>query len=196
MNCRIHWNDAMVKLLLTEVNKHVQSFVSPINKQMWKNIAASMNTHGYNLSAENCNMKWTGMKKKYKMLIDANSKTGAAKQTWEYFDIINDMLIKKPEIVPLSIASSSRGFQLNQTALNTDESINIDKRFSNNDEENEENQLHTEATNFAQSRIVRKRKSQTPAWVEQLIAQKERHHKSNYVQRERFLSLLEKYLNK
>lgn len=197
MNCsaeRIQWNDAMVKLLLAEINKHVQSFVSPINKQVWKNIAASMNTHGYNLSAENCNMKWTGMKKKYKMLIDANNKTGAAKQTWEYYDIINEMLINKPEIAPLSIASSSRGFQLNDTALNTCGSV--EKSFSNNNEEDEENIFYNKSTNFEQKRTVRKRKSQTPAWVEGLIAQKERHHENNYAQRERFLSLLEKYVKK
>jgi len=139
---RIQWTDAMVKLLLTEINKHLEVVTSPINKQVWKNIAASINIHGYNLSAENCNIKWNGMKKKYKTLKDAKNKTGAARQRWEYYDIINDMLVKKPDIVPLSTASSSRGFQLNQTALSTSESINIETNFNNCTEENEEN-LHS-----------------------------------------------------
>lgn len=169
----------MMKLLLAEINKHVQSFAGPINKQVWKNIAASMNTHGYNLSAENCNLKWTGMKKKYKMLKDANNKTGAAKQTWEYYNIINEMLIKRPEIEPLSIASSSRGFQLNRIAVKMSE--------NNNDENDEENV--SESSNFTKSRRASKRKSQIPVWVEVLSAQRESHHKSNYAQRERFLSL-------
>lgn len=77
----------MTKLLLSEIKKHIQSLMSPISKQVWKNIAASVNIFGYNLSAENCNIKWMGMKKKFKMLKDARNKTGAAKQTWEYYDI-------------------------------------------------------------------------------------------------------------
>lgn len=48
------------------MNEHVESFKNPVNKQVWKDVAASMNTHGYNLSAENCNIKWTGMKKNIK----------------------------------------------------------------------------------------------------------------------------------
>ncbi|XP_032671858.1 trihelix transcription factor GT-2-like [Odontomachus brunneus] len=135
VNYRTQWTDAMVKLLLTEINKHVESFTSPVNKQVWKNIAASMNTHGYNLSAENCHVKWIGMKNKYKNIKDANNKTGAAKETWEYYNIINDMLIKKPEIAPLSLASSSRGFKLNNT-LNTSDSINIETNCNNYNEEN------------------------------------------------------------
>lgn len=47
----------MIKLLLTEVKEHIESLTSPISKQIWKNIAASMNIHGYNLSADNCIMK-------------------------------------------------------------------------------------------------------------------------------------------
>lgn len=195
-SCRIQWTDAMVKLLLTEINNHVEFVTSPLNKQIWRDIAASINIHGYNLSAEHCNIKWNGMKKKYKTLKDAKNKTGAARQRWEYYDIINDMLVKKPDIVPLSLASSSRGFQLNQTALSTSESTNIETNFNDCTKENEENLHSIQSTNFAQNRIVRKRKSKTPVWIEQLIEQRQQHHERNYAQRERFISLLEKYLNK
>lgn len=184
----------MIKLLLSEIKKHIQSLMSPINKQVWNNIAASMNTYGYNLSSENCNIKWTGLKKKFKTIKDARNKTGTAKQIWEYYDIINEMLSKKPEIEPLSLASNSRGFQLNRVASNTFESINIETNFNNNNKENEEN-VHIESS-FEQNRITRKRKSQTPAWVERLIEQRQKHYENNYAQRERFLLLLEKYLNK
>lgn len=66
VNCRVQWTEAMTKLLLAVMNEHVESFKNPVNKQVWKDVAASMNTHGYNLSAENCNIKWTGMKKNIK----------------------------------------------------------------------------------------------------------------------------------
>lgn len=126
------------------------------------------------------------MKKKYKTLKDANNKTGVSKQKWEYFDIMNDMLCTKPEIAPLSIASSSRGFQINTTS-HTSTRIN-------NVEGNEENLV--ESNNVQQSRITRKRKRQTPAWIENIIEQRQQHHENNYAQRERFLALLEKYINK
>lgn len=194
-NWRIQWNDAMVKLLLAEIKKHIPSFMSPINKQAWKNIAASINAHGYNLSADNCYVKWIGLKKKYKILKDANNKTGAAKQSWEYFDIINEMLMNKPEIAPLSIASSSRGFQLNQSDSNSNKEMG-ETSSSTNGEENENVEMHIESTTSAQNRTIRKRKSQTPTWVEDLIAQRQGHHERNYAQRERLLLLLEKYINK
>lgn len=154
----------MVKLLLTEINKHVEFVKSSVNKQVWKDIAASMNIHGYNLSADNCNIKWNGMKKKYKTLKDGKNTTGAARESWEYYNIINDMLVKQPDIVPLSIASSSRGFQLNETALSTSESTNTETNFNNCTEENEENLHSTQSTNFTQNRVIRNRKSKTPAW--------------------------------
>src|SRR5436190_7345221 len=109
----------MTKLLLAEMQKNTGSFTNPsnygkMNKNIWKNIAASINTHGYNLTADNCYIKWTGMKKKYKTIKDAKKQTGAAKQTWEYFDIINNMLGKNPTITPLSTASNIIGFIINQ----------------------------------------------------------------------------------
>lgn len=94
----MQWTDAMIKLMLTEMNKYVESFTSSVRKQVWKNIAASMNIHGYNLSVKNYIVKWTAMKKKYKALKDANNKTGAAGQTWKYDDIINNLLSKNQKL--------------------------------------------------------------------------------------------------
>lgn len=141
------------------------------------------------------------MKKKYKTLKDARNKTGTGKQAkWEYYDIIDEMLNKQPEISPLSIASCTRGFQLNQALLNASQS-NAETQCTN-DIENQENLLEFEATNFVTStnrvhdQLVRKRKNQTPIWTQALLAQKQRHHDENYAQRERLLSLLEKHFDK
>ncbi|XP_024890524.1 uncharacterized protein LOC112466587 [Temnothorax curvispinosus] len=150
----------MVKLLLAEITTYTEFSTSPLNKQAWKTIAAVINTHGYNLTAENCCIKWTGMKKRYKTLKDANNRTGAAKETWEYFDIIDDMLRKNPEITPLSIASSTRGFRVN---VNTSESIDLSTEHT---EENEENEESLEATNrpragYENTNVIRLRKFST-----------------------------------
>lgn len=185
MNSRVQWTDAMTKVLLSEMHAHAESFTSPLNKQAWKNIAASVNTYGYNLTADNCNIKWNGMKKKYKMIRDANNRTGAAKENWEYVDIMDTMLRRNPEMEPLSTASNVHGFRINQNILNTCDNEDID--------ENEEG-VNIESTNVLRNRPIRSRKSKTPVWMEELKAQKERHHRENYNQRERFLTLLEKHL--
>ncbi|XP_036150753.1 uncharacterized protein LOC114254062 [Monomorium pharaonis] len=188
-NYRVQWTDNMVKLLLAEITAYTESSTSPLNKQVWKTIAAVINIHGYNLTAENYSIKWTGMKKKYKTLKDANNRTGAAKETWEYFNIIDDILRKNPEITPLSIAFSTRGFRVN---VNTSKNMNL----STEHEENEENEENLEATNILKNRPIKRRIPKKPTWITELLEQKEKHHRENYNQRKRFLSLLEKYLKK
>ncbi|KYN17831.1 hypothetical protein ALC57_09869 [Trachymyrmex cornetzi] len=176
----------MTKLLLSEIQKNTETstnFYGKLNKNLWKNIAASMNIQGYNLTADNCYIKWTSMKKKYKIIKDAKKQTGTAKQTWEYFDIINDMLGKNPVVAPLSIASNIRGFTINENVLHLSDEEQC---------ENEQNVLNITSTNVLKNRQTRKRKSKTSAWMEELIEQRERHHQENYNQRERLLSLLEK----
>jgi len=178
----------MTKLLLSEMQKK-ESINNPhmygkLNINTWKDIVESINNHGYNLTANNCYIKWTGLKKKYKTIKDAKNQTGAAKQTWEYFDVINDMLGKNPAIVPLSTASNIRGFTINvqnQNVLHLSDEEHC---------ENEQNDLNIVSTNVLKNRQIRKRKSKTS--MEDLIEQRERHHRENYTQRERLLSLFEK----
>ncbi|EZA47333.1 hypothetical protein X777_16384 [Ooceraea biroi] len=85
---------------------------------------------------------------------------------------MHDILSKNPEVTPLSIASSTRSFEV-----------------LNNEEENEEN---VTSTNILKNRPIRRRKSQTPSWIAELTEQREKHHQKNYEQRERLLALLEK----
>jgi len=179
----------MTKLLLTEIQKNKESCTystnnAKLNKHIWKTIAASINTHGYNLTADNCYIKWIGMKKKYKLIKDGQKQTGAAKQTWEYFDIINDMLEKNPTIAPLSIASNIRGFTINQNVSSSSDEEHC---------ENQQNELNVTSPNALKNRQIRKRKSKTSVWMEELIQQREKHHQENYTQRERLLSFLEKH---
>ncbi|KAL6257824.1 hypothetical protein P5V15_011418 [Pogonomyrmex californicus] len=142
------WTDAKIKILLAEMQTYAESFTTPLNKQVWKNIAASINSYGYNLTADNCYIKWTGMKKKYKTIKD-NEKSNWYSKTWEYFDIIDDMLEKNPAIAPLSITSTICDFTIN-------------KHCNSSDEENEkENELNVESTNILQNRDIRRRKSKT-----------------------------------
>lgn len=185
VRCRVQWTDAMIKVLLSEMHAHAESFTSSLNRQMWKNIAASVNNYGYNLTADNCYIKWNSMKKKYKKIKDANNRSGAAKETWEYFDVMDNMLRRNPEIEPLSTASNTHGFRINENIPNT---------CNNEDISDEENHAHVEPRNIIKNRPIRSRKSKRLTWLEDLKAQKERHHEENYNQRERFLAMLEKHL--
>lgn len=98
VNYRIQWTDSMIKIFLTEIQNHKESFNKSHTKHVWKNIAETINTHGYNLTANNCYIKWTSMKKKYKIIKGAKTRTGTRKQTWKYFDIMDDILRRDPAV--------------------------------------------------------------------------------------------------
>ena len=73
---------------------------------------------------------------------DAKKQTGIAKQTWEYFNIINDIIndeIGNSAIAPLSIASNIRDFTINENVLH----LSDEKQC-----ENEQNVLNLTSTNI------------------------------------------------
>ena len=60
------------------------------------------------------------MKQKYRTVRDANNKTGSAKVSWEYFDLIDEFMNTTPEITSLSLASNTHGFRLQKENENSD----------------------------------------------------------------------------
>lgn len=110
--------------------------------------------------------------------MDANNKTGTARVSWEYFDLINDFMHAVPEIRPISLASSTHGFRLDKRNVEDIDTENVAPETLNTS--------HT-----------RKRSRQNhEAFNEKLYQQKERHHRENIKMKKKFLVLFEKYLNK
>lgn len=87
---------------------------------VWKDIASNFHERGYNISDEQCLTKWKNLKQKYKHVRNNNNETGRAALTWEYFDMIDEFLNSRPEISPVSIASSTHGFRIRKQSSYTD----------------------------------------------------------------------------
>lgn len=185
-NCRFQWNAETTKLLIQEVKDKI-SLINKKNymqKKVWKSIASNFHKRGYNITDEQCSTKWKNLKQKYKHVRDINNETGQSPETWEYFDMIDEFLNTRPEILPVSIASSTGGFRIRERSP------------TNIMECNDENAVPN--TSYGITRNVRKRKtsSDRSTLAEILYKQKEEHHKKNIEMQERFLTLFEKYLRR
>lgn len=107
---------------------------------------------------------------------------------WKYFDTINDFINTRPEIAPISIASSLHGFRIRQPSLPTEQ----------NEESTKENDSAAVNTIFYDvGRNIRKRrKSDEPQWVTKLYKQREIHHQRNIKMQKKCLKLFKSYLQK
>jgi len=157
-----------------------------MQKKVWKRIANKFNERGYNVTEEQCCVKWKNLKRKYISVRDLNNKTGGATQIWEYFNLIDEFVNTKPEVAPVSIASNTHGFRIRQLSP-----------ITQTDESTDENNSAVNTSNSYDIRRNRKRRqSHEPQWVQTLCKQREAHHKENIKIKKKFLTLFEKYLQK
>lgn len=157
-----------------------------MQKKIWKDISSNFYKKGYDITDDQCSTKWKNLKQKYKQVRDNNNGTGRATDRWVYFDAIDDFLNTRPEVLPLSIASSSRGFKVRERSPHTD-----------SEECNNENDSSTSNASYDAIRNVNKHKVRTRSTLMvQLYKQREDHHKKNIEMQERFLSLFEKYIDR
>ncbi|XP_018402041.1 PREDICTED: trihelix transcription factor GTL1-like [Cyphomyrmex costatus] len=139
-----------------------------MQKRVWKDIASNFHEKGYNITDEQCLTKWKNLKQKYKHVRENNNETGRAAQTWEYFNMIDEFLHTRPEILPVSVASSTHGFRIRERSPCTDY-----------EEYNNENDPAVSNTSYGIIRNVRKRQKRHTTILEQLFKQREEHHKKN-----------------
>lgn len=106
----------MTKLLIEEIRQHISLLQkkNSMQKKIWKEIASNFKKRSYNVTDEQCSVKWKNLKQKYKSVRDANNETGSAKVSWEYFDLIDEFMNTAPEVTPLSLASNTHGFRLHK----------------------------------------------------------------------------------
>lgn len=56
-------------------------------KKVGNEIAAIMNSKGYDVSGRQCMTRINTMKRTYKTIKDHNSRSGNNKRTWKYYDV-------------------------------------------------------------------------------------------------------------
>lgn len=193
---KVQWTEPMTTLLLVQIEESKEKFDSKTHK-VWKEICNAMNEFIPNVTPDQCYSKWKNLKRRYTQIKDNNNRTGAAPQEWIHFDAIDNILKERPEIAPLSLASSTAGFRICKDVTNNSAN-NSSMNASLMDDINSNNETATVMPEIKErgiSRPIPTRKSQAqkePYWCCVLREQRERHHKENLLQKERFLSLLEK----
>ncbi|XP_039307952.1 uncharacterized protein LOC120358287 [Solenopsis invicta] len=183
-NYKYQWNVQTTKLLIEEVRSNfgLLNNKNYMQKNIWKKIANNFKEKGHNITEEQCSVKWKNFKQKYKSVRDLNNQTGRAKESWEYYDLIDDFINNKPEITPTSLASSTHGFRIHQSTL-TEESA-----------ENNSSVLSTSSD--TRCNIRKRRRNDEPSWVKALCEQRRVHHEENIQIQTKFLKLFEKYVEK
>lgn len=202
----------MTTLLLSEIENNEINFNSQPHKIIWKRICTTINEFGYNVTPDQCCSKWRSLKRKYKQIKDNNNHTGAANQRWVHFNNIDNILKKKPEINPVSLASNIGGFRIRNVVPNVvpnvippvvdsdDESLINELIGPDDGNEMQENASAMFPMNgggvdrFTRTPVHRRRSRSEPYWAQALREQRERHHKENMSQKERFLSVVEELL--
>jgi len=143
---------------------------STIRKEaIWKIISTNLSQTNFHYTPKQCEFKFKNLKKKYHAKIDNMKATasGAAATKFEYFDLFNEMLGHKPNVVPLATASSSRGQKI---MLNTD--LNAEDILQDNvDEQNKENKENILQKKRASSEEISKKNFPKKTKLDQIFMQ-------------------------
>lgn len=104
------WNDFAVHLLFTLHKKYEKDFKSTIIKNdiVWDKIKVDMTTDGYNFTMQQIKDKWANMRKYYMRVKDHNNQSGAEPKTYKYYNEMDAVYGKKPNVKPVAIASNMR----------------------------------------------------------------------------------------
>jgi len=106
------WTHKSTLLLIDLYKKYETQFTSAMIKTeaVWKKIAAEMKSAGYEFSSGQCKDKMKYMKRCYLKKIDnmGPKSTGSAPVKCEYFDELDNLFGKKPNVQPVSVCSTSK----------------------------------------------------------------------------------------
>jgi len=87
-----NWTQAEEILLITIRGEMEYKFVGvKSHETLWKEIHKKMEKQGVQISVVQIINKWKNMKKRYKEVIDANSKTGNNAVSWKHYDLFNEL---------------------------------------------------------------------------------------------------------
>lgn len=150
----IVWNSDRTKLLINLVKQYETEFQTKMKKTVWQKICTALCTYtGVQYSWTQCDTTWKGLQRTYKDKKLYNSTSGKARKAWEFYDVMNDVLHKKPEITAVATFSSHEGLVIKgNKASNT--TMNKDNKGTSEDV-----LTSREAESTFQSSFQRKRKA-------------------------------------
>ncbi|KAI4455704.1 myb/sant-like dna-binding domain [Holotrichia oblita] len=125
------WSHEAILMLIDQYQKQEGMFKSNTvrNDTVWQTIANKLCDAGFQFSWTQCENKFKNLKRRYQKKVDnmKSTSTGAETIKFDYFNRFDEIFGEKPNIRPLSIASSSR-------VIHIEVSKDV---LSENDQENE-----------------------------------------------------------
>lgn len=108
---RLEWTTAAVKLLINSCQQHRVSESTSSKREgkaRWDRVVDEFAQHGYpGLSWDTLRKKWYRLLETYRKKKDKANKSGAGAVQWEWFQALDQVLGKDPNITPVSTVSTT-----------------------------------------------------------------------------------------
>ena len=78
-------------------------------KLLWTTLSTEMKEHGFTMSSNVIERKFRNMKHQFLKIRDKNTKTGRGRQSWQYFNIMQDLFHDDTCVNPISRMASLPG---------------------------------------------------------------------------------------
>ncbi|CAL1680874.1 unnamed protein product [Lasius platythorax] len=103
------WSKSATLLFLTLYQEYAPEIENGKcnQKTVFQKISQKLTENEFVVSPKQCMTKLTTMKRMYKKIKDHNSKSGNDRQTWSYYEQMEEIFGKKPWVKPLCTLSSS-----------------------------------------------------------------------------------------
>jgi len=113
------WTSENVKMLIDLYKKYSAESEKGLKKNFWKKISNLLNeNNNVQVNAQQCDTKWKGLVKTYKNIKKYNDTSGNNPKFWKYYDELDSILFKKPEINAVCTFSSASGLNVNESQIN------------------------------------------------------------------------------
>lgn len=167
------WLPETTRLLIQLYEEHQDHFDNGIRKHAWQKVSLELNKKlNLHLTWQQCDTKWKGLVKTYKDIKTHNNTSGNNFKQWEYYNVMDKLLFKKPEISPVATCSSNVGLVINSQLVNEEE------------KENTPNNTDPNSVQKYQSSFKKKRSTK--------INPIERRHRERMERQDRFLDIFER----
>lgn len=77
-------------------------------RQSWRKVAEELKAKGYKYSEDDCSKKFRSLRARYKTVKERNKQTGNSRQSWRYFDAMEEMFAGDTAVLPTHVVSSMR----------------------------------------------------------------------------------------
>ncbi|XP_066582237.1 uncharacterized protein [Prorops nasuta] len=129
------WSKDNILFLINAMKELDEEYSNGTKILVYKKIEKQFREIGENINAKTVEIKWKGLLKTYKTIKNNNQTSGAKRRFWEYYNLLNDFMQTKPEIVPVASYSSSSGLKVNRDNLNEQSEEPVKKKTKMCDKE-------------------------------------------------------------